>query len=132
MTTYLPKHLPMSLVVSVLPVPDRSQNLHKKLAIQYFKPHTCRAGWGSAHRHSQCLSQRDVAAIGEGSYDQSLCTAKELILIDEVDVGDTHQTVVSLLYEIEPALFEPLKVRGHFDVHPHLIIMNIVNIISTS
>ena len=62
----------------------------------------------------------------------SLCTAKELIVIDEVDVCDTHQTVVSLLYEIEPALFEPLKVRGHFDVHPHLIIMNIVNIISTS
>ena len=81
---------------------------------------------------SACMSQCDVAAISKGSYDQSLRTAKELILIDEVGVGDTHQTVVSLLYEIEPALFEPLKVRGRFDVHPHLIIMNIVNIISTS
>ena len=52
--------------------------------------------------------------------DQPLCTADELVLIDEVYVSDRDETLVRVLVEVEPSLFVPLKVCRRLDVHLNL------------
>ena len=81
-------------------------------------------GWtgrGPAHGHPNGLGKSDVAPVSQWSDHQSLCAAKELVLINELYICDPYQTFVHILVEVEPTLFQPLEVRWRFDVHPNLI-----------
>lgn len=54
--------------------------------------------------------------VSERCDDQSLSAAQELILVLKVYICDRDDTLVCVLIEVKPWLFEPLKVCRGLDV----------------
>lgn len=78
------------------------------------------SSWSSAHGHPKSLCQGDVAPIGQGSDDQTLCAAQELILVLKIHISDGDDAFVCVLIKVESSLLLPLKVCRRLDVHAAL------------
>lgn len=78
---------------------------------------TSRSSGRTTHRHAQCLSKCYVTSVREGSDDEPVCAAQELVLITEVNVCDGDNTIIDVFLEVEARLFQPLEVCHWADVH---------------
>ena len=45
---------------------------------------------------------------------------QELILVDKVDISDADNTLINVIFEVKPALFQPLEIVNVLDVMLHL------------
>ena len=58
--------------------------------------------------------------ISEWCDDETVSTTEELVLVDEVDVGDADDALIEILLEVEARLLQPLEVHHRADVEFHL------------
>ena len=74
----------------------------------------------------QCLSQGDVASIGQRCDDQPFGAAKELVHVGEIHVGDRDLDLVLFFDEIESRLFEPIEIRHRANVRLYEFVENVL------
>ena len=60
--------------------------------------------------HLECLSQGDVAPLGQHRDTKSLLRAEEFVLVDEVVVGESNADVVLVLLPVDSSVLQPLEV----------------------
>mmetsp|Transcript_6230 Transcript_6230/g.12946 ORF Transcript_6230/g.12946 Transcript_6230/m.12946 type:complete len:386 (+) Transcript_6230:7525-8682(+) len=78
-----------------------------------------RTGGGTSEEHTERLGEGDVTLVGKGCNHETLLTAKVLVLVVEVDVGDGNDasTVVANIISgigppVETGLLQPVEVVG--------------------
>lgn len=58
--------------------------------------------------------------VSQRCNDESFSAAQIFIHVGEVDIRDRNNTLVFILFKVEPRLLEPLEIGGGLNMHTHL------------